>query len=163
MALETSSWGGLYDVKVTFRKLSKKMRLGSALLWLETRKSIGLTWKGKLKKQWPTRKIVILLRCCRDGYHLMPHLLLFFKRAYEISRFCWLGWGKYKNPELKSKPLICKKKLIGNVNYVASYALLHNDTHVLGRRLSSSSIVKKVNFISQKAKCNISWYLKTMG
>lgn len=51
---------------------------------------------------------------------------------------------------------------MGNVDYVVSYAVPHNGTYVLGKKLPSPNIIKKISFISQKAKQNICQYFKTM-
>lgn len=107
-------------------------------------------------------KIVILLKDYQGGYHFMSHLLFFFNCVYKISCLCWLDQGWYKNLKLQDEPSISKKKLICNVNYIASYAVSYNNIYILSRRLSSLSIIKRVSFISQKAKHNICWYFETM-
>lgn len=58
--------------------------------------------------------------------------------------------------------MIGKRKLIGNVDDVLSYAVLHNSANILGRRLSNTSVVKRVCFVSQEAKDNAYQYFQMM-
>lgn len=58
--------------------------------------------------------------------------------------------------------MIGKRKLIGNVDDVASYTVSHNGTNVLHRGMSGSSIVDGVHFIGEETKGHIYRYLKTI-
>lgn len=52
--------------------------------------------------------------------------------------------------------------LINNINYVASYTILHNSMHILNKKLPRLSVIEEVSFISQKTKCNTCWLLQTI-
>lgn len=58
--------------------------------------------------------------------------------------------------------MVGKKDLIDNINNIAPYIVLHKDRNVLRRGPSSSSIVKKIGLIVEKAKDHACKYLKTM-
>lgn len=58
--------------------------------------------------------------------------------------------------------MVGKKKLVGNVNNVASYIVAHNSPNVPHKRPSGSSVVKRVRFIGEKAKHHTCRYFKTM-
>lgn len=53
--------------------------------------------------------------------------------------------------------------MIGNVNDIVPYTVLHNSTNVLRREPSGSNIVDGVYFIGEKAKGYACKYLETMG
>ena len=52
--------------------------------------------------------------------------------------------------------------MIGDVDDVASYTVLHDSTHVLRRGPSGLSIVESVGFIGEEAKGYARRHLKTM-
>lgn len=58
--------------------------------------------------------------------------------------------------------MVGKKELIGDVDNVTSYTMLHNSRNILRKRLSGSSIVKVVRLINEEAKVYTRRYLKTM-
>lgn len=64
--------------------------------------------------------------------------------------------------ELQNQASVGKRQLIGNVNYVAYYAVLHHSADVLRKRLLGLSVIKKVNLISEKTKGYCRSYFKTM-
>lgn len=55
-----------------------------------------------------------------------------------------------------------KKKLVGNVDDVIFYTILHNSTNVFCRRLLDLNVVKKVCLISEEVKSYAYRYLKTI-
>lgn len=59
--------------------------------------------------------------------------------------------------------MVGKKELIGDVDNIAPYTIPHNNTNLLYRGLLSSSIIKRVDFISKEAKGYAYRYLKIMG
>ena len=83
----------------------------------------------------------------QGGHHLVPHLLFLFERANKISYLCRLGWRQHKDSELRGYALVGEGKLIGDVDNIASYAVLYDSANVLGGRLSSTSVVKGVCFV----------------
>lgn len=58
--------------------------------------------------------------------------------------------------------MVSKRKLIGNVNDVASYTVLHNNTNVLRKGPSGSSVVDGIRFISEEAKNDACGYFETI-
>lgn len=84
----------------------------------------------------------------------MPYLLLLLEGAYEIKCFYGFGWRNNKNSELWGQASVGKRKLIRNVNNIASYAVPYDSTNLQGGRLSSTSIVKKICFVSKEIKGN---------
>lgn len=52
--------------------------------------------------------------------------------------------------------------MICNVDNIASYAVPHDSSNVLGRGLSSINIIKKVRLVSQEAKGNALWYFEAV-
>lgn len=55
-----------------------------------------------------------------------------------------------------------KRKLIRDVDNIASYAMSHNSANVLGGGSPSTSVVKRVRLIGEEAKGNARWYLKVI-
>ena len=50
--------------------------------------------------------------------------------------------------------MIGKRKLIGNINDIAPYTVLHNSMNVLRRGLTSLNVVEEVCFIGEETKSN---------
>lgn len=59
--------------------------------------------------------------------------------------------------------MIGKGELIGHVNNIASYAVLHDSANILYRGSSDLSIIQKVCLIRKKAKDYACRYFKTIG
>lgn len=55
-----------------------------------------------------------------------------------------------------------KKKLVGDVNNVASNIVPHNSTNVLRMGPSGSNVIERVHFIGKKTKSYARSYFKTM-
>lgn len=97
-----------------------------------------------------------------DNYHLVLYLLFFLKDALKISSSCRLDQRQDKDLELQSQALIGKRKLIGNIDNITSYVILHDSANVLGTRLLNTNISEGLHLIDQKTKDNACWYLKVM-
>ena len=131
-------------------------------LFLVSTKNLGLTQKGGPEgRQFPDG-VIILLGHCQGGHHLVPYLLLFFERANKIGRLCRLGWRQHKDSELRGYVLVGKRKLVGDVDNIASYTILHNSMNLLRRGPLGSSVVNEVCFIGEEAKGHACRYFKTM-
>lgn len=52
--------------------------------------------------------------------------------------------------------------MIGNVDDIASYAVLQDSANILRRGLLGSSVIKKVSFINKQTKSHACRYFKTM-
>lgn len=59
--------------------------------------------------------------------------------------------------------MVGEKQLIGNINNVVSYTVLHDSADVLRRKSLGPSIIEKVSFIRDKTKDHACRYFKTMG
>lgn len=93
----------------------------------------------------------------------MPNFFIFFKSTDEVRSFYCLSRGRDKISELWHYTTISKWKLIGDVNNIATYLIMHDCPHILGGGTLGLSIVKTVYLIYQKAKGNTCWYLKAIG
>lgn len=100
-----------------------------------------------------------------DGYcqHLMSNFFFYFKNVYEISCFCRFGRKGKKNSELWDQVSIGKEKLIDKVDNVASYAVPHNNVNILGGRLPSMSIIKRICLVGWEAKSDACRHFKIIG
>lgn len=58
--------------------------------------------------------------------------------------------------------MVGKKKLVNNVNNIASYTVLYNSANILCRGPSGSSVIKRVRLICEETKGHACRYLKTM-
>lgn len=52
--------------------------------------------------------------------------------------------------------------MIYNIDNIASYGVPHDSSNVLGKGLSSMSVLKKICFIGQKAKGNACQYFEAV-
>lgn len=76
--------------------------------------------------------------------------------AFVASIGVWQKLGALELGSYRQKKLIC------DVNNIASHAILHNSSNVLVGELSSIKVVKKVRFVDQEAKDNTCWYFETV-
>lgn len=56
--------------------------------------------------------------------------------------------------------MVSKRKLVGHINNIATYAIAYNRLYVPYRRIASLSVFERVILIYQEAKSNVCWYLK---
>lgn len=96
------------------------------------------------------------------GHYLKSQLLLLVKSIYKIGCLCEFGRKCDKNLQLWGQDFVDKRKLICDVDNIASYAVVHDSANILGRGSSSTSIVERVYFVGNEAKGNACWYFKTI-
>ena len=53
--------------------------------------------------------------------------------------------------------------MIGNIDNVAFYTVLHDSANVLRRGLSGTSVIERVSFIREETKGHARRHFKTMG
>ena len=92
----------------------------------------------------------------------MPDLLFLVERANEIGCLRGLGRGRDKNSKLRRQASVGKRQLIGDVDDVGSYTVLHNSTYVLRRGPPGSSVVENICLIGEEAKGHARRDLETM-
>lgn len=85
----------------------------------------------------------------------------FFEDTDEISRSSGFCWWQNKEHKLWCNTAISKKELVGYVNNVVAYVVLHDSLYVLGWRTTSPSILKQVSPICQKAESHACRHLET--
>lgn len=59
--------------------------------------------------------------------------------------------------------MISKKRLVSNVNNIITYSIVYNCLYILGWRISSLSIFKKICLVYQKVESNIYKHFKAIG
>ena len=59
--------------------------------------------------------------------------------------------------------MVGKRQLIGNIDNIASYTVLHDSADVLRRGLLGPNIIKRVSLIHEETKNYAHRHLKTMG
>lgn len=101
-----------------------------------------------------------MLGCYWSGHYLVPYLLLFYEHINKIGWPRQIGWRQHKDSKLQGYASVGKRKLVGNVDNVASYIMAHNSINVLCKESLSLSVIEGVRLIGEEAKGHARRHLK---